>query len=63
MELDFEELAASALSALVESNGGSLDTALWEIGIEFDSEEGKAIREWFGWDDEDDYDEDEEVDE
>ena len=60
MELDFESLFADCLSSLTEANGGSLSTALWEMGIDDESEQGKAIKKWFGWDDEEDYDEDEE---
>ena len=58
MELDFESLFADCLSGLVEECGGSIETALDQLT--YDEEERQAIKEWFGWDDEEDYDEDEE---
>lgn len=58
-ELDFEVLFCKALTEVVEHNGGSLDSALYDMGIQFESETGKAIRDWYGWDDEYDEEEDE----
>ena len=61
VKLDFENLFYKALNNLTDVNGGNLDSALYDMGIQFESETGKAIRKWFGWeDDQDEYAEDEE---
>lgn len=51
VKLDFEDLFCKALTELVESNGGSLNSALYDMEIQFESKTGKAIRDWFGWED------------
>lgn len=61
MKLDFEKLFEKALSETIDNNGGSLYDALYEFGIDYDSEEGQAIKEWFGWEEEpEDYEDEEE---
>lgn len=61
MKLKFEELFSDALGALVSECGGSIETALDEMYVR-DIETRDAIRKWFGWDDEE-YDEEDEEDE
>ena len=55
-----EELFAKALATLIEQNGGSMEQALDDLGVQ-DERDRKPIKEWFGWDDEEDsnYEEDE----
>jgi len=48
-----EELFAKALATLIEQNGGSMETALDDLGVQ-DERDRKPIKEWFGWDDEQD---------
>ena len=52
MELDYSKLFFSAINTMIDNNGGSLQTALSDIGIEWDSEEGKEIRKAYDWEDE-----------
>jgi len=59
MELNFEELFGACLSALIEQHGGSMETALDDITYINEDEKREAIKDWFGWND----DEDEEFDE
>ena len=44
-----EELLASAINALLDENGGSLETAMDDMGIKDDATR-KEIKEWFNWD-------------
>ena len=60
MKLDYAKLFFTAINAMLDNNGGSLETALCEIGIEWDSEEGKEIRKEYDWDDEEMFYEEEE---
>ena len=54
---ELNNLASKALCALVEANGGSIESALDDMRIG-DEDERKAIKEWFGWEDEEEYDDD-----
>ena len=45
-----EELFGNALSALVCAEGGSLETALDDMGVS-DQNTRDQIAKWFGWDD------------
>ena len=49
-KLDFENLFSQALGALVDENGGSLESALDELSVS--DEERVAIKNWFGWEEE-----------
>lgn len=51
-KLKFKELFSKALSALIESNGGSMEQALDDMKITSE-EDRKAIKIWFGWEEED----------
>ena len=46
-----EELFAKALATLIEQNGGSMEQALDDIGVQ-DERDRKPIKEWFGWEEE-----------
>ena len=48
-----EELFAKALATLIEQNGGSMEQALDDIGVQ-DERDRKPIKEWFGWEEETD---------
>ena len=49
-KLDFENLFSQALGALVDENGGSLESALDELSVS--DEERVTIKNWFGWEEE-----------
>lgn len=49
-KLNFENLFSQALGALVDENGGSLESALDELSVS--DEERVAIKNWFGWEEE-----------
>lgn len=49
-KLDFENLFSQALGALVDENGGSLESALDELSVS--DEERVVIKNWFGWEEE-----------
>lgn len=52
MEKDLlEELLGQALNALIEHNGGSMEQALDDMGVQ-DERDRKPIKEWFGWEEE-----------
>jgi len=51
MELKFNELFGQALSCLIEDCNGSIEDALDAMRIR-DNEKRKAIKEWFGWEEE-----------
>ena len=53
MELNYKVLFIKAVEAMLDQNGGSLSQALDDLGINWDSEEGKQIRTDFDWEDED----------
>ena len=57
-KLDYEDLAAKALCALIEANGGSIESALDDMYIKSESER-ELIKQWFGWDWDDDEEDDE----
>lgn len=46
-----EELLGQALATLIEQNGGSMEQALDDMGVQ-DERDRKPIKEWFGWDEE-----------
>jgi len=46
-----EELLARALSALIERNGGSIEAALDDMGVQ-DERDREPIKLWFGWENE-----------
>ena len=48
---ELEELASKALCALVGANGGSIESSLDDMRID-DEGERKAIKKWFGWEEE-----------
>lgn len=51
MKLDFEYLFRKALIEVIDNfAGGSLEGALDDVGI-CDTEQRKAIKEWLGWND------------
>lgn len=58
MKQDFEELFSKALATLIEQNGGSIETALDDMGIQ-DERDREPIKEWFGWDKDEDIDDEE----
>lgn len=49
-KLDYEKLFYQAIAEMIDSNGGSLETALDDAGI-YDNETREIIKEEFGWDD------------
>jgi hypothetical protein len=54
--MDYKGLFIQAVSTMMEQNGGSLWQALEDLGIDWDSDEGKQIRDDFDWEDEDELD-------
>jgi hypothetical protein len=46
----YAQLFFGALANMLDHNGGSLQEALSELGIGWDSKLGKSIRDEFGWD-------------
>lgn len=55
-----EKWLGRALSELVEHEGGSIESALDHMVIRKE-EERKAIKKWFGWDDEEELPEEDEI--
>ena len=45
--MDFENLFAKTLAALIEEQGGSIEAAL-DL-IVYDKKEREEIKKWFGW--------------
>ena len=52
IELNFEELFGTALAEIIDHCGGCIENALDELGV-YEDEKQEAIKEWFGWEDED----------
>ena len=51
-----EELLSHAIEALIESNGGSIEQALDDMGVQ-EERDRQEIKDWFGWDEEEEDDE------
>lgn len=46
-----EELFAKALATLIEKDGGSMEQALDDMGVQ-DERDRQPIKDWFGWENE-----------
>ena len=57
MQLDFAKLFSTALANEIDAVGGSIETALDDLGI-YNEATRQAIKEWFGWEEADDEEED-----
>ena len=52
MKLDFEELFVSSICALIDINGGSIESAMDDMRIR-NEQLRKEIKEYLDWEDED----------